>query len=104
MGLIDASSLGIADLNLFNFFMYWLIAGIIAVATAIGIGQERKVKWFKQRSRNGIMVRRGLFGNYSMLGMPVTLPGFIITFGIFAGAGVVWAILIYGILPFTGRA
>lgn len=96
--MIDVS--GIEGFNLFNFLMYWLIAGIIAVGTAIAIGQERKVKWFKQRSKNGIFVRRGMFGNYSMLGVPVTVPGFIITVGIFAGAGIVWAILIYGILPF----
>ena len=41
--MIDVS--GIEGFNLFNFLMYWLIAGIIAVGTAIAIGQERKVKW-----------------------------------------------------------
>lgn len=95
--MIDLS--GVQDFNVSHFLLYWLIVGIIAVAVAIGIGQERKLKWFKQRSKNGIILRRGMFGNYSMLGVPVTLPGFVITAGIFAGGWVVWAILVYGILP-----
>ncbi len=36
------------------------------------------------------MVRRGVMGNYSLLGVPRTKEGFAITFGIFAGAGVIW--------------
>lgn len=97
--MIDPSTIHIEGFSVAHFILYWFIAAVIAVATAIAIGQERKLKWFKQRSKNGMMVRRGVFGNYSMLGMPVTLPGFIITFGIFAGAYVIWAAIVYGILP-----
>lgn len=64
------------NFNLEYFLLCWLIAGVIAVGTAIAIGQERKLKWFKQRSKNGLFVRRGALGNYCMLGMPVTVPGF----------------------------
>lgn len=95
--MIDLS--GVQDFNVTHFMLYWLIVGIIAVSVAIGIGQERKLKWFKQRSRNSIILRRGMFGNYSMIGVPVTLPGFIITIGIFAGGWVIWALLVYVVLP-----
>lgn len=99
---MDLSAIPMQGFNVAHFMLYWLIAGVIAVGTAIAIGQERKAKWFKQRSKNGLLVRRGVLGNYSMLGMPVTLPGFIITFGIFASAFVVWGITVYGVLPMWG--
>ena len=48
------------------------------------------------------MVRRGVMGNYSLLGVPRTKEGFAITFGIFAGAGVIWALVVFVILPLLG--
>ena len=60
------------------------------------------MKWFRQRKDNGFMVRRGVMGNYSLLGVPRTKEGFAITFGIFAGAGVIWALAVFVILPLLG--
>ena len=48
------------------------------------------------------MVRRGWFGNFSLLGVPRSKMGFAITAGIFIGAGIVWALLIFMILPMLG--
>ena len=50
----------------------------------------------------GFMVRRGVFGNFSLLGVPHSKEGFAITAGIFIGAGVIWALLVFVILPVFG--
>ena len=98
--LIDLSD--VQDFHAARFLIYWLIASVVAVLTAYSISYEHKMKGFRQRKDNGFMVRRGVMGNYSLLGVPRTKEGFAITFGIFAGAGVIWALVVFVILPLLG--
>ena len=98
--LIDLSD--VQDFHAARFLIYWLIASVVAVLTAYSISYEHKMKWFRQRKDNGFMVRRGVMGNFSLLGVPRTKEGFAITFGIFAGAGVIWALVVFLILPLLG--
>mgnify|MGYP007124134845 CR=1 FL=1 len=88
MQMIDLS--GVKDFNAARFLM------------AYNIDPQKKLVWFRQRSDNGFMVRRGWFGNFSLLGVPRSKMGFAITAGIFIGAGIVWALLIFMILPVLG--
>lgn len=85
-----------------SFLIYWLVATVIAILVAYNIDPQKKLVWFRQRSDNGFMVRRGWFGNFSLLGVPRSKMGFAITAGIFIGAGIVWALLIFMILPVLG--
>lgn len=68
MQLIDLSD--VHDFSAARFLLYWLVASIVAIIVAYSIGQENKLKWFRQRKSNGFMVRRGVFGNFSLLGVP----------------------------------
>lgn len=100
MQLIDLSD--VHDFSAARFLLYWLIASVVAIIVAYSIGQENKLKWFRQRKSNGFMVRRGVFGNFSLLGVPNSKQGFAITAGIFIGSGVIWAVLVFVILPVFG--
>lgn len=100
MQLIDLSD--VHDFSAARFLLYWLIASVVAIIVAYSIGQENKLKWFRQRKSNGFMVRRGVFGNFSLLGVPNSKEGFAITVGIFIGSGVIWALLVFVILPVFG--
>ena len=100
MQLIDLSD--VKDFSAARFLIYWLVASIVAVLVAYSIGAENKMKGFKQRKNNGFMVRRGPLGNFSLLGVPNSKEGFAITAGIFIVAGIIWAILIFVILPLFG--
>ena len=90
MQMIDLS--GVKDFNAARFLIYWLVATVIAILVAYNIDPQKKLVWFRQRSDNGFMVRRG----------PRSKMGFAITAGIFIGAGIVWALLIFMILPVLG--
>ena len=68
MQMIDLSD--VHDFSAARFILYWVVASVVAVIVAYSIGQERKLKWFKPRSSNGFMVRRGPLGNFSLLGVP----------------------------------
>ena len=100
MQMIDLS--GVKDFNAARFLIYWLVATVIAILVAYNIDPQKKLVWCRQRSDNGFMVRRGRFGNFSLLGVPRSKMGFAITAGIFIGAGIVWALLIFMILPVFG--
>ena len=100
MQMIDLS--GVHDFNAARFLLYWLVASVVAVIAAYSISPEKKMKWFRQRTSNGFMVRRGVFGNFSLLGVPASKEGFAITAGIFIGAGVIWALLVFIIFPVFG--
>ncbi len=100
MQMIDLSN--VESFHAGRFMLYWLIATVVAVIVAYSIGPEKKLKWFKQRKSNGFMVRRGPLGNFSLLGVPNTKEGAAITAGIFVGAGVIWAILVFLLLPLFG--
>lgn len=94
--LIDLSNVHI---DAAAFISFWLIAIVVGIVTGIILGPERKRKWFKQRQKNNIILRRGSLGNYSLIGMPVTLEGFAVTAVMFAVTAVVWAIVYYGLVP-----
>lgn len=85
MQMIDLS--GVKDFNAARFLIYWLVATVIAILVAYNIDPQKKLVWFRQRSDNGFMVRRGWFGNFSLLGVPRSKMGFAITAGIFIGGG-----------------
>ena len=87
MQMIDLS--GVKDFNAARFLIYWLVATVIAILVAYNIDPQKKLVWFRQRSDNG-------------LGVPRSKMGFAITAGIFIGAGIVWALLIFMILPVLG--
>ena len=69
---------------------------------AYTIDPKKKLVWFRQRSDNGFMVRRGFFGNFSLLGVPRTKEGFAITAGIFIVAGLIWALIVFVLAPLGG--
>lgn len=69
MQMIDLS--GVKDFNAARFLIYWLVATVIAILVAYNIDPQKKLVWFRQRSDNRFMVRRGWFGNFSLLGVPV---------------------------------
>jgi len=100
MQMIDLSDM--KDFNAARFFIFWLVASVVAIITAYSIPQEKKMMWFKLRKSNTFLERRGPFGNYSLLGVPVTKTGFAITAGIFIVSGLIWALLIFVILPLFG--
>lgn len=100
MQLIDLSD--VENFSAGAFLLFWLVATIVAVVTAYSIAPEKKMKWFRQRSDNGFMVRRGWFGNFSLLGVPTSKEGFAITLGIFVVSGLIWAFLVYLLLPILG--
>ena len=100
MQMIDLSD--IKDFHAARFMIYWLVATVIAVIVAYSIDPRKKLVWFRQRSSNGFMVRRGWFGNFSLLGVTRSKEGFAITAGIFIGAGLIWALLVFVILPVFG--
>lgn len=101
MQMIDLS--GVHDFNAARFLLYWLVASVVAVLVAYMMKPENKLKWFRQRKTNGLFERRGLLGNFSLLGVPCSKEGFAITAGIFIGAGIVWALLVYVLLPAFGH-
>ena len=78
------------------------MATVVAIIVAYSIDPRKKLIWFRQRSDNGFMVRRGWFGNFSLLGVPRTKEGFAITVGIFVVAGLIWALLVHILLPIFG--
>ena len=47
MQLIDLSD--VHDFSAARFLLYWLVASIVAIIVAYSIGQENKLKWFRQR-------------------------------------------------------
>ena len=67
MQMIDLS--GVKDFNAARFLIYWLVATVIAILVAYNIDPQKKLVWFRQRSDNGFMVRRGWFGNFSQDGL-----------------------------------
>ena len=93
MQMIDLS--GVKDFNAARFLIYWLVATVIAILVAYNIDPQKKLVWFRQRSDNGFMVRRGWFGNFSLLGVPRSKMGFAITAGIFIGGYCVGAAYLY---------
>lgn len=74
----------ITDAEYFRRIMTILaIAVALFVFTAMIIGQERKAKWFKKRTKYTLFTRRGIFGEYINFGYPCTWEGALIFTGIF---------------------
>lgn len=69
MQMIDLS--GVKDFNAARFLIYWLVATVIAILVAYNIDPQKKLVWFRQRSDNGFMVRRGWFGISACSASPV---------------------------------
>lgn len=47
--------------------------------TGLIIGRERKARWFRQRTKNSIFLRRGLLGEACHFGYPCTKEGYSVT-------------------------
>lgn len=61
-------------------FLYRLFVTMIAAMIVIGItaeiiGEERKARWFKKRTKFSFFLRRGILGEKFHFGYPRTLEG-----------------------------
>lgn len=57
-------------------FVCMIIAFLFFIITAILIGEERKAKWFKKRTRYSFFLKRGFLGEFLHFGYPVTREGY----------------------------
>lgn len=62
-----------------KFFTCFCIALFIFIITALLVGEERKSKWFKKRTRYSFFLRRGLLGEWLHFGYPCTKEGYGVT-------------------------
>lgn len=73
---------------MYRLFISMIAALIVFGITAEIIGEERKARWFKKRTKFSWFVRRGFLGEKFHFGYPCTLEGisiFIVMIGIIAG-------------------
>lgn len=51
----------------------------VALVTALIIGPERKMMWFRKRKKEGFFTKRGPLGEVIRFGVPVTVEGYAVT-------------------------
>lgn len=69
--------------------VFFLSLGFIYMVAKV-IGEERKAKWFKKRTKSNIFTRRGFIGDTWNFGVPYSWQGFavfIVMYGVIGIAG-----------------
>ena len=61
-----------------------LVAFVVFTVTGILLGQEKKAKWFKKRTKYTLFTRRSVFGEFIHFGHPCTWEGFLVAGLLFA--------------------
>jgi phage shock protein PspC (stress-responsive transcriptional regulator) len=68
---------------------------VIIYVIAKFVGEERKILWFKKRTRSTIFTRRSILGETWHFGVPCKWQGFVVSFLMFGIIGVVSYIMIF---------
>lgn len=68
---------------------------VIIYVTAKILGEERKTRWFKKRTRSNIFTRRGALGETWNFGVPRKWQGFVVSFLMFGIIGIVSYVMIF---------
>lgn len=61
----------------------FILSLFIILAVSKYVGEEKKAKWFKKRTKYTLFTRRGFLGEALHFGHPVTREGYIVMFGMF---------------------
>lgn len=76
--------------------VFFLALGFIYLVAKI-IGEDRKAKWFKKRTKSNIFTRRGFLGNTWNFGVPYQWQGFAVLFFMYGVIGIVGYLAIFTI-------
>lgn len=68
--------------------LFILSLGFIYIMAKI-IGEDRKAKWFKKRTKRSFFIRRGFLGETWNFGVPYSWQGFAVFFFMYGVIGVV---------------
>lgn len=74
--------------------VFILSLGFIYIIAKL-IGEERKGKWFKKRTRSNIFTRRGFLGDTWNFGIPYRWQGFAVFFFMYGIIGIVGYLVIF---------
>ena len=74
--------------------VFILSLGFIYIIAKL-IGEERKGKWFKKRTRSNIFTRRGFLGDTWNFGVPYRWQGFVVFFFMYGIIGIVGYLVIF---------
>lgn len=74
--------------------IFFLSLGFIYLV-AKTIGEERKAKWFKKRTKSNFFTRRGFLGDTWNFGVPYQWQGFAVFFFMYGIIGVVGYFVIF---------
>jgi len=69
--------------------VFFLSLGFIYIVAKV-IGEERKAKWFRKRTKSNIFTRRGFLGNTWNFGVPYQWQGYAVL------------VLMYGVIGIVG--
>lgn len=75
--------------------MTFFYALMIILATAKIIGNERKARWFKQRTKRTLFTQRGFLGEFCNFGVPKSWEGALVTAVLFSTIGTMGYIMIF---------
>lgn len=71
------------EILLVRLFIMFIFSFLLFTFTGILIGNERKAKWFKKRTKYSIFTRRSIIGEFIHFGRPYTLEGYLLTIFLF---------------------
>lgn len=74
--------------------VFILSLGFIYIIAKI-IGEERKAKWFKKRTKRSFFIRRGFLGETWNFGVPYRWQGFVVFLFMYGVIGVVGYLMIF---------
>lgn len=67
------------DIYLQRIFMMFVFAFVLFTITGLIIGNERKAKWFRKRTKYSFLNRRSIISEFIHFGRPCTWEGLLIT-------------------------
>lgn len=67
------------DIYVQRIFIMFVLAFILFTVVGIIIGNERKAKWFKKRTKYTLFTRRSILSEFIHFGRPCTWEGLLIT-------------------------